>query len=110
MKIKEKKYQRMRDAKLLFMISNLLILTSTSVEKIKVADQDREFNIQNMFSFTRDILKTSDSRKAFERTFMEEEKSHDNPDDIFSQKTLEMCYKEVMKEILPKRAVIKQTE
>mmetsp|Transcript_21029 Transcript_21029/g.29480 ORF Transcript_21029/g.29480 Transcript_21029/m.29480 type:complete len:167 (+) Transcript_21029:493-993(+) len=104
MKVKDKKHQRKRDAKLSFLISKLTIPTSTFTAKTNKAEQDRDFNMRLMFSFTRDLLKTSDARKAFERTFMEEKRSHSDPEDIFCQKTLELCFEEVMHKILPKRA------
>mmetsp|Transcript_8875 Transcript_8875/g.12647 ORF Transcript_8875/g.12647 Transcript_8875/m.12647 type:complete len:270 (+) Transcript_8875:69-878(+) len=110
MKVKDKKHQRKRDVKLSYFILNLSVPTSTSTAKTNKADQDRECNMRLMFSFARDFLETSGARKAFKRIFMEEKKGHTDPKDIFLQKTLEICLEEVMKEILPKRSIIKQKE
>ena len=84
MRLTKSKHHRVRDARISFMMS--LLVTTKTANKTAAVDphkHDREFNMRLMLSHARDVLKTSDSRKPFERAFLDEKSNLADADNLF---------------------------
>jgi len=110
LKISSHNHKRIRGVRVSLTLASLIKGTISLAKASDPHKAERDINRRLVFSWARELLQTTESRSALEKAFMVEKDKVVDIEDLFTQKVLENRFKEVLREVLPKRALTHQMD